>query len=260
MGEALWAEWLKLRRSRLPWITTVAFTVAAAVGGLFMFILQDPDRARTLGLLGAKAQLAGGTADWPAYLSLLAQTVAVGGMLIFGLVTIWVFGREFTDHTAKDMLALPTSRSAIVAAKFVVSATWCLLLAGQTALLGLFIGTLLRLPGWSIDAALHGLARLIVTAAMTVFLVTTFALAASIGRGYLAAIAVMFLTVFLAQVIAVLGYGYLFPYSVPAIYSGAGGPGHTPVGAAGYTLVVLVGGASVAATIQWWRDADQPIT
>jgi ABC-2 type transport system permease protein len=257
MGEVLWAESLKLRRSRLPWITTVAFTVAAAVGGLFMFILQDPDRARTLGLLGAKAQLAGGTADWPSYLSLLAQTVAVGGLLIFGLITIWVFGREFSDHTAKDLLALPTSRSAIVAAKFAVTATWCLLLAGQTALLGLLIGALLQLPGWSTAVALHGLARLLATAAMTVLLVATFALAASIGRGYLAAVAVMFLITFLAQIIAALGYGHLFPYSVPAIYSGISGPGHTPVGVTGYTLVVLVGGASVAATTRWWRDADQ---
>ncbi len=69
MREAIWAELLKARRSRLPWLTVLAFTVASGVGGLFMFILQDPDRARTLGLLGAKAvQLAGATADWPSYL------------------------------------------------------------------------------------------------------------------------------------------------------------------------------------------------
>lgn len=256
MREALWAETLKLRRSRLPWITMLAFAVAAAVGGLFMFILQDPDRARTLGLLGAKAQLAGGTADWPTYLGLLAQTVAVGGLLIFGLIIIWMFGREFSDHTAKDLLALPTSRSAIVAAKFAVTAIWCLLLAVQTVLLGLLIGALLRLPGWSSAAALHGLGRLLATAALTVALVTTFALAASIGRGYLAAVAVMFLTVFLAQIVAALGYGHLFPYSVPAIYSGVSGTGRAPVGVTGYTLVVLVGGLGVAATMRWWRDAD----
>src|SRR5204862_1760089 len=139
MCEAVWAELLKARRSRLPWITIAAFVVAPAVGGLFMFILADPARARSLGLLGTKAQLAGGTADWPSYLGLLAQTVAVGGTIIFGLIVIWTFGREFSDHTVKDLLALPTPRTTIVAAKFVVTGAWCLLLALQTYLLGLAI-------------------------------------------------------------------------------------------------------------------------
>ena len=39
MINALVTEVLKARRSRVPWVTAVAFTVAAAVGGLFMFIL-----------------------------------------------------------------------------------------------------------------------------------------------------------------------------------------------------------------------------
>ena len=57
MINALATEILKARRSRVPWVTAVAFTVAAAVGGLFMFILQDQDRARSLGLIGTKAAL-----------------------------------------------------------------------------------------------------------------------------------------------------------------------------------------------------------
>ena len=107
LAAAVWAELLKARRSRVPAVTVLAFTVAALVGGLFMFILQDQRRARALGLLGAKASLAGGAADWPTYLGLLAQTVAVGGLLLFGLVFVWIFGREFAGHTVKDLLAPP---------------------------------------------------------------------------------------------------------------------------------------------------------
>jgi ABC-2 type transport system permease protein len=146
MREAVWVEALKARRSPVPWVTAIAFVVAAAVGGLFMFILTDPERARSLGLLGAKAQLAGGTADWPAYFALLAQITAVGGMLIFGVILIWTFGREFTDGTAKDLLALPTSRASIVAAKFAVTGVWCALLAVETYVLGLAAGAVLDCP------------------------------------------------------------------------------------------------------------------
>src|SRR5438552_1987956 len=114
MKAAVWAELLKARRSRLPWLTALAFTIVAVFGGLVMFILQNLDRARSLGLLGTKAALAGGTADWPAYLALLAQSVAVGGFLVFGLVVVWLFGREFSQRTVKDLLALPTPRTTIV--------------------------------------------------------------------------------------------------------------------------------------------------
>jgi ABC-2 type transport system permease protein len=254
---ALGVELLKVRRSRLPWVTALAFTVAAAVGGFFMFVLQDPARARSLGLLGAKAQLGGGTADWPGYFALLAQTVAVGGALIFGLVVIWLFGREFSDRTAKDLLALPTSRSAIVGAKFALCGGWFLLLTLQVYLLGLLIGAALHLPGWSAGTAAVALGRLLATGVMAGALMLPLGLAASAGRGYLIGVAVLFVIVFAAQVVAVVGYGRWFPWSVPAIYSGTAGPDEPPVGPPGFLLVALVGVAAIGATVAWWRRADQ---
>jgi ABC-2 type transport system permease protein len=137
---ALWAEVLKARRSKVPWLTALGFSLAPLVGGLFMIILKDPERARSMGLISAKAQLAAGVADWPTMLSLLAQATAVGGGLLFTLVTTWVFGREFSDHTVKELLALPTSRAAIVAAKFVVVGMWATGLTAFVLLLGLIVG------------------------------------------------------------------------------------------------------------------------
>jgi ABC-2 type transport system permease protein len=95
----------------------------------------------------------------------------------------------------------------------VVTGAWCLPLALQTYLLGLAIGTALRLPGWSAATAGRGLGVLLACAAMVVLLVAPFALAASVGRGYLAAVGVMLGTVFVTQVIAALGYGQYFPWS-----------------------------------------------
>ncbi|HEV2088756.1 MAG TPA: ABC transporter permease [Cryptosporangiaceae bacterium] len=260
MGElaaALWAETLKARRSRVPLVTVLAFTVAALVGGLFMFILQDPRRARSMGLLGTKAAVVGGDADWPGYFTMLAQTTAVGGLLIFGLVFVWTFGREFSENTVKDLLALPTPRTTIVGAKFGVATGWCLALAVQTYLLGLLVGAILGLPGWSPTVAVTGLANLLATAAMTILLATAFGLAASIGRGYLPAVGCMFVALFLSQIIAALGYGHYFPWSVPALFSGVAGPDRTPPGPLSYTLVLLVGLAAAVATAAWWRRADQ---
>ncbi|MEU8250966.1 ABC transporter permease [Nonomuraea sp. NPDC048916] len=256
MREALWAETLKVRRSRLPWITALAFTVAALVCGMFMFILADPARARAFGLLGGKAQLSGASADWPGYLALLAQAVAVGGLGIYGLIAIWLFGREFSDHTATDLLALPTSRAAIVAAKFTVAAIWALLLALLLAGLGLLIGASLALPGWSAPIAIEGAGRIVAAAALAALTTTPLALAASIGRGYLAAVGVLFALVFAAQVIAALGYGVVFPWSVPGLFAGIAGPDQDPPGLVGLVLVAATGAAGAVTTAVWWNRAD----
>jgi ABC-2 type transport system permease protein len=252
----LWAEALKLVRSKLWWLTLAAFTVAAGVGGLFMFIGLDPQRARSLGLIGTKAEIAGLVSDWSGFLALLAQIVAVGGWGVFGMAAAWILGREFSDGSVRDLLALPTSRAVIVSAKFMALAVWCALLVGYLALLGIAIGAGLGLPGWSGAVATTGLTRLIGTAALTILLVPVLGFAASVGRGYLPAVATLLVTTFLAQIIAAIGYGEYFPFSVPALYSGVPGPARPVPGAFGALLVLAVGVAAVAGTIHWWNHAD----
>jgi ABC-2 type transport system permease protein len=253
---ALWAEALKLLRSRLWWLTLSAFTVAAGVGGLFMFIGLDPQRARALGLIGTKAELAGLVADWSGFLSLLAQIVGVGGWGVFGMAAAWIFGREFSDGCVRDLLALPTSRAVIVSAKFLALAVWCAVLVGYLAVLGIAIGAGLGLPGWSGAVVTAGLTRLIGTSVLTILLVPVLGFAASVGRGYLPAVATLLVTTFLAQIIAAIGYGEFFPFSVPALYSGVAGPAQRVPGVFGALLVLVVGVAAVAGTIHWWNNAD----
>ncbi|MGP3915955.1 hypothetical protein [Nonomuraea sp. 10N515B] len=146
-----------------------------------------------------------------------------------------------------------TPRTAIVAAKFAVAAVWALLLAVLLAGLGLLIGALLGLPAWSASTAAIGLGRLLAAAALAT---TPLALAASIGRGYLAAVGALFALVFCAQVIAALGYGAYFPWSVPGLYAGIAGEGQDPPGPLGLLLVAATGAAGAAATTIWWNRAD----
>src|SRR5215469_2742218 len=120
---ALWAETLKARRSRIPLVTLAGFALAPLVGALFMKILLDPAWAARFGALTTKAQLSAAHGDWPTYLGLLTQALAVGGSIVFSLIVTWLFGREYSDRTAKDLLALPTPRAAIVTAKLLLAAS-----------------------------------------------------------------------------------------------------------------------------------------
>jgi ABC-2 type transport system permease protein len=254
---ALWAEALKARRSKVPLLAAIGFTLAPLMDGFFMFIMKDPDRAREMGLLSVKAQMAMSTVEWTTFFSVLSQAIAIGGVIVFSIVTAWVFGREFSDHTAKDLLALPTSRENIVTAKLVVIALWVLAACLWIYLVGLVIGFLVDIPGWTVQLAWQSFGDVLVTAAMSLFLMTPVAFIASMGRGYLPPLGFAVLAIFFAQIFAAIGWGDWFPWSVPALFSGVVGPRSEQLGVHSYVLVCLAGLIGLFATYSWWRDADQ---
>jgi ABC-2 type transport system permease protein len=248
---------MKARRSRVPWGVAAGFTLAPLVMGLFMVILKDPDAARSLGLLGAKAAITAGTADWPTFLSMLGQAVTVGGAILFAFLTAWIFGREFADRTVRALLATPTRRRTIVLGKVVVMAAWAVAITTWVIVLGLAIGALVGLPGWSTTDATNAVARMALGAALTIGLQTATAFVAGLGRGYIAPLAWAVATIVASQILAVLGWGHLFPWSVPAILAGAGGAEVKAVSFEGIALAVVVVLVGLAATVAWWERADQ---
>jgi ABC-2 type transport system permease protein len=258
---SLWVEFQKVRRSKTLWITVLAISLATFIGGLFMFILKDPEQARRLGLVGAKAQIFGGTADWPSFFNLMLLLTSVGGLIIIGFIFVWIFGREFSDKTVYDMLSLPTSRVTFVIAKIITAAYWSLALILLVFILMLGIGAILQLPGWSVVTTLNGLALLLGTGVLTILICIPFALVASFTRGYLPAVGCIFLVLILGQVISQLGNGQYFPWTVPMLYSGAAealtGKAAAPLGPVSYILVSFVGVLSLVLIGVWWQCADQ---
>jgi ABC-2 type transport system permease protein len=254
---ALWAELLKARRSMMAPMTALGICILPLAGALFIFILKDPEQARRMGLISAKAKLMVGVADWPAYLGILLQGMAAAGAVIFALITAWIFGGEFSSRTAKELLALPTSRTTIVTAKFVLLALWDAALGVLLFLLGLAVGWLLDIPGWSMTLGIASCGSLLLITILTFMLMPWVALAASAGRGFLPPMGWAFFTLALAQIAALLGWGDWVPWSVPALLSGAAGREAAQLGPHSYIVVAVTFLLGVAATVLWWRRADQ---
>ncbi|HTX90615.1 MAG TPA: ABC transporter permease [Anaerolineales bacterium] len=252
LADMIWIELRKVLRSRVPLFTALGFLMMPLIGALLIFIFKDPQLARQLGLLGAKANLVVGSADWPGYLTLMVEFTALGGFFFFCIAISWVFGREFTDGTLKDLLAVPVPRASILLAKFIVSAIWCLALIVETYLVGLALGAVIQLPGGSPAILLHGTRILAVTAAMSITLVLPFGFFASLGRGYLLPIGLAVLTAILGNLSITLGWGEYFPWAVPGLYMQA-----LPLTWISYILVILTGLAGLAGTYIWWKFTDQ---
>ena len=252
LAQAVWVETLKARRSKMPLITALGFSLVSLAGGFFMIVLKDPELARRVGLISAKAQITMGVADWPAYLRFLAMATGAGGIILFGLIGSWVFGREYSDRTVKDLLALPTARSAIVLSKFVVVAVWSAALTVLICLVGLGVGAAIGLPQVSLQVFLRSGVTVAVAACLTIALVPPIAFFASAGRGYLPPIGIMILAMGLAQIAAVAGWGEYFPWAIPGLYSQG-----ENLGTVSYVIVILTGIVGIAGTFVWWEWADQ---
>jgi ABC-2 type transport system permease protein len=254
LSDMVWIEWRKAVRSRAPLWTALASVFMPLGIAFLIFVSKNPDISRQLGLISAKADLVAYAAtDWPTYLGLSGMMMAAGGFLLFILVTSWAFGREFTDRTLKDMLAVPVERWSILLAKFIVVAVWS---AGLTLLIfvvSLAMGAIIKLPGGSISVILQGSELVLVSGALAIAVVTPFALLASVGRGYLLPIGAAILTAMMTNVVALIGWGEYFPWAVPGLYAEGKG-GLTP---ASYWIVFLTALAGIIATYVWWMRADQ---
>jgi ABC-2 type transport system permease protein len=180
----------------------------------------------------------------------------VGGLLLFILVISWVFGREFTDGTVKDWLAVPVERGVILLAKFILSAGWSLGLSLMVYVVGIALGSIVGLAKWSPEAFVSGSVTILVSALLVAAVSTPFALVASIGRDYLLPVGIAILVTALSQVVALVGYGEFFPWAIPGMYAKVAGA-QSAFSAASVWVVVLTCVMGIEGTHTWWMFTDQ---
>ncbi|MFA5845152.1 MAG: ABC transporter permease [Coriobacteriia bacterium] len=248
-------EFLKLRRCKVTWGTLGGLSMAPLGIALFMWIVREPGRAAQLGLLGAKANLSGLEATWPAYASMLTLVVGVGGMLLLSFIVAYVFGREYTEGTAKNMLALPVGRHWFVLAKLVVAAVWWAALTVAVLAEALVIGLALGLPGFSAGLAIGAVRDALLAAGISYLLVPVIAWITAAGRGYMPPLGFAIAMMGLGNLFGKTGWADWFPWSiVPSMIGMVGKPQTLPAGS--YVVLALTFVAGIAATIAQLRYAD----
>lgn len=232
LRNAVYAENRKLSRSPVLW-------------GLLVFLLF---------VTGIRS----GGADWNEHLgSMTFLFASVFGLMGFGTITAWTFGREYTDRTVKDLLALPVSRTQLVIAKGAVIAFWCLVATVTIFAFSLLIGLLIGVPGFSWQIVAHAFAELLLIAVFHLLLCSPIALLASLSRGYLVPIAYAFTTLMVALTAGPTVLGAYLPWSIPALHLSMSGLTAFPLGTASYVILIAVFELGALGTISWWKRADQ---
>ncbi|MDR0416633.1 MAG: ABC transporter permease [Propionibacteriaceae bacterium] len=234
MITAIRVEAPKLARSPVGAIATLAIVggVLALLGGITAGVASG--NPELIAHAGPAAAL-----DWDGLLAGAAQITAVAGILGFGIVLAWMFGREFADGTITGLFALPVRRSRIALAKLVVYAIWATLVSLAIAFGVLALGLLAGYGGpdrqsWAALGRLGALALLSAGVAVPVAWIATFA------RSLLAAVGGAIALVVTAQIGALAGAGGWLPLAAPALWAMSGGAAVTPAQLALTGVVAVV--------------------
>jgi ABC-2 type transport system permease protein len=241
-------------------MSLLAYTFMVAMAGFFMWMMMNPGVAASIGLLGQKARFAfgGQPIDWPAFLTFIVEMGGIGGLIMCSIIAAYVFGREYTEGTAKNMLVLPTARSSFVFAKIIVSAAW---FGGLTVWIiaeTLLVGSILRLAAFSSELFLDAAAKLLALALMSLCCSVVVAWVAVETRGYFAPLGFSIFTLVLASVFGHTGWGPWVPWSIVGLYSGAAGP-ETTLGWGSFVVIAatLLVGTALTIRHEVWADNVQ---
>jgi len=226
--------------------------------GLLMFVQKYPDISGKLGMIGDKAQLLRfGEPNWQNYFRLAIEGMAGVGLVASGFITSWIFGREFSDHTLKDILALPVSRESIVFSKFIIVVLWFIILSVVYLAMTMAAGMLIGLPGMSNEIIVNSLYIYAATSFLILFLCTPVGFLASYARGYILPIGFVILTMILANFSGLVGLGPYFPWAIPGLFGNPTGSEGMQLRIASYIILVLTSLAGLAGTLAFWKFADQ---
>jgi len=218
-------EFLKLRRSTIFWFLPLAFSLGPVIGAVFMVIVSHPELGQRLGLLGAKAQLMAMHADWASYVTVISQMVGIGGMIVIGVMASFLFGREYAEGTAKNILALPVSRAGVVTAKLIVGAVWYAAVIVWVYILAISLGALLSMPGYTGELLRSAVARGARLAVETIMLISIPAWIGVASKGYFGPLGFTMFSLIMGNVFGVTGWGPWFPWAIVPLDSGMAGPG-----------------------------------
>lgn len=247
---AVRVEWLKMRRSTVALVATLLMAVLLPLMSLAFFTIGQQGGT---GLLADKAGVFVVGDGWIGYLGVVDQIAAVAVFLGAGIVAAWVFGRESADRTFASLFALAVARRSIAAAKSLVLLSWVTLLCIVIVASAVGVGVIAGIEGEGLNSEA---AKLFAVAYSGGILSITMGLAASVGRGYLPAIAAIILIVAASQMAVLFGTGGWFPFAIPGLIAVSGAEGAPELSLLQVGLVPITTVLGVLLTLRWWSRSE----
>ena len=261
ISTTLSVENVKIRASKILPFGILACIFVSFMVGFLMFISLHPELTNNSSIFTAKVAYFSET-TWQSYFTLLLQMISAIGLILFGFLTTWMFGREYSDRTLKDLLALPISRSATVISKFIIISIYSFVLSVVLFFCSILVGAVLNISGWSYELFIRVSFVYFFTVLFAILVTAPVALVASIGKGYLGAFAFIVAVVMISQFInlGLPGLDPYVPWAIPVIFSTTGLSNDSslpPLNIFSYIILIGTFVFGMIGTMYYWNYADQ---
>ena len=165
MVDLIYCEILKLKRSKMLLISILG--ALAAPGMLLLECLQThfehPEKMFTLADI---------------YDSLLLYTIILMNLLVYIIIASYLFSREYTEKTLKNILPIPVSKTSFLTSKFCILFIWMIVLSffswGSAFLLALLYHSVFGIAEFQFHIALIYLGKMMSSTILMFLTITPF--------------------------------------------------------------------------------------
>ncbi|MBP1996977.1 ABC transporter permease [Paenibacillus eucommiae] len=243
MVDLLYTELLKLKRSRMFLLSIIGAAVAPFMVVVSTYIhikTKDPSLFVPFNELFFDANM---------------YTVLLIGVPLYGVVTAYLFSREYMEDTLKNLLTIPVSRTSIMLSKMLLMFMWIMLLTLLAWGLTLLLGILGQFEGLSSSLVVESLQQFMVAGAFLFILSTPIILITIVLKNYVPTIVLTIVITLINVMSSNSEYKGLIPW--PAAFDIAYGmllPDYPPE----YSYIVI-GATSIIgfiAALVYFRKAD----
>lgn len=167
------------------------------------------------------------------------------GTMLYGVITAYLFHREFGEGTLKNLLTIPISRTRFLLSKFILLLLWILMLTAAAWILTILLGLLAGFRGFTLSLALQYLGHYLAGGALLFALSPPVVLVTLVFRDYVPTIVFTIIITMVNVMIINSEYIALFPWSAAyVIVKGAFVPEFPPLYSYMAILITAVIGAA----------------
>jgi len=149
LASLLYTELLKLKRSKMFFISILGSSVAPILIVVASF-LHMKTKTNVDPVLFEELFFQGNL-----------YTVVILGVPLYGVVTAYLFIREYLEDTLKNLLTIPVSRNSLIMSKSILLFMWIMFLSIFTWCLTLGLGVLFQFEGLSVSLILQSFGQFI---------------------------------------------------------------------------------------------------
>ncbi|SFD69820.1 bacitracin transport system permease protein [Bacillus sp. 491mf] len=243
MVNLLYTELLKLKRSNMFLISIIGAAVAPFMIVVASYIhvkTKQPTKAILFTDLFTDAHL---------------YTLLVIGVPLYGVVTAYLFNREYTENTLKNLLTIPVSRIRFIISKFILLFIWIMILTMVSWGLTLLLGLLGSFPGLSNALILQSFMKFLIGGGFLFILSTPIVFLTLIMKTYVSPIILTIVITMINVMTANSEHKDLFPWAATIdIVNNKLQPTYPPE----YSYVIIAATAIIGfiATIFYFKRVD----